>query len=62
MNFHLLDNINVLSNKLEKILKIEKEILQKKLSSNKNFVYLKRNITPSEQQKIIDLGEIHLKF
>ena len=59
---HLLDNINVLSNKLEKILKIDKEILQKKLSSNKTFVYLKRNITPSEQQKIIDLGEIHLKF
>jgi len=59
---HLLDNINVLSNKLEKILKIDKKILQKKLSSNKTFVYLKRNITPSEQQKIIDLGEIHLKF
>tara|TARA_Y100001970_G_scaffold294234_1_gene448894 strand:+ start:497 stop:2164 length:1668 start_codon:yes stop_codon:yes gene_type:complete len=48
--------------KLEKILSIDRSILEKKLNSKKNFVYLKRNITPIEHQKIIDLGEIYLEF
>ena len=55
-------NIDIISKKLEKILNINKEIIQRKLSSRKNFIYIKRNITPLEHQKIIDLGEIHLKF
>ena len=59
---NLIDNIDILSNKLVKILSIDKEIINNKLSSNKNFVWLKRNITPSEHQKIIDLGEINLEF
>ena len=59
---NLISNIDELSNKLEKILDIDKLILIEKLSKNKSFVYLKRNITPLEQQQIIDLGEIHLKF
>ena len=57
-----LDNANILSEKLEKILKIDRNILHKKLSSGKKFIYLKRNITPIEHQEIIDLGIIHLKF
>ncbi len=57
-----LKNTVSLSKKLEKILNIDKKIIESKLSSKKNFIYLKRNITPLEHQKIIDLGEIHLKF
>ena len=54
--------IYLLSKKLEKILNINDAIIKNKLSSKKNFIYLKRNISPLEHQKIIDLGEIHLKF
>ena len=59
---NLLDNVDLLSIKLEKILNIDKDVIKRKLSSKKNFIYLKRNITPLEHQNIIDLGEIHLKF
>ena len=59
---NLIDDVNFLSNKLEKILNIEEETIKRKLSSKKSFVYLKRNISPIEHQKIIDLGEVHLKF
>ncbi len=55
-------NIDIISKKLETILNINREIIQRKLSSRKSFIYIKRNITPLEHQKIIDLGEIHLKF
>jgi len=58
----LIVNADLLSNKLEKILNIDQDIIKKKLQSNKKFVWLKRNITPIEHQKIIDLGEIHLEF
>ena len=57
-----INNVDLLSKKLEKILNIDKKIIKRKLSRRKNFIYLKRNITPAEHQKIIDLGEIHLKF
>ncbi len=57
-----INNAKSLSNKLEKILNIDKKIIENKLRSKRKFVYLKRNITPLEHQKIIDLGEIHLKF
>tara|TARA_B100001250_G_scaffold411617_1_gene440710 strand:- start:78 stop:1733 length:1656 start_codon:yes stop_codon:yes gene_type:complete len=59
---NLIENIETLSFKLEKILNIDQNQIKKKLSSNKNFVWLKRNITPIEHQQIIDLGEIHLEF
>ena len=59
---NLINDIDVLSKKLEKILNINEAIIKNKLSSKKNFIYLKRNISPLEHQKIIDLGEIHLKF
>jgi len=58
----LIKDIDILSKKLEKILNISEAIIKKKLSSKKKFIYLKRNITPLEHQRIIDLGEIHLKF
>ena len=59
---NLINDIDILSKKLEKILNINEAIIKNKLSSKKNFIYLKRNISPLENQKIIDLGEIHLKF
>ena len=59
---NLINDIDILSKKLEKILNINYAIIKNKLSSKKNFIYLKRNISPLEHQKIIDLGEIHLKF
>ena len=59
---NLINEFDILSKKLEKILNINEDILKKKLSSKKKFIFLKRNITPLEHQKIIDLGEIHLKF
>ena len=58
----LINNAENLSARLEDILNIDKNILKKKLSSSKKFEWLKRNITPLEQQKIINLGEIHLNF
>jgi cell division protein FtsI (penicillin-binding protein 3) len=59
---NLINDIDILSKKLEKILNINEAIIKNKLSSKKKFIYLKRNISPLEHQKIIDLGEIHLKF
>ena len=50
-----------LSNKLSNIIKIDSKIIYKKLNSNKKFVYLKRNISPKEHQRIINLGEISLQ-
>ncbi len=59
---YLIKNEENLSQKLGQILNIDKKIIQNKLSSNKKFVWLKRNISPIEHQKIIDLGEIHLEL
>ncbi len=58
----LINDANDLSKKIAKILNIDQSIIKKKLLSEKNFIWLKRNITPSEHQKIIDLGEINLEF
>ena len=55
-----INNKSVLSNQLSEILFLDKEVIEKKLSSEKKFVWLKRNISPKEHQKIIELGEIHL--
>ena len=59
---NLINNIDILSNKLENILNIDRDIIKNKLKSKKNFVWLKRNITPYEHQRIIDIGEINLEF
>ena len=50
-----------LSIKLGSILNIEPMKLNKKFLSKKNFVWLKRNITPKEYQEIINLGEIYIQ-
>ena len=55
-------NSNHLAKELAKIIDIDEDIIKNKLLSGKKFVWLKRNITPSEHQKIIDLGEINLEF
>ena len=55
-------NSEHLAKQLSEILDIDTQIIKNKLSSGKNFVWLKRNITPSEHQNIIDLGEINLEF
>ena len=55
-------NSNHLAKELAKIIDIDENIIKNKLLSGKKFVWLKRNITPSEHQKIIDLGEINLEF
>ena len=60
-NPKLIKNKNELSIKLSSILNLDIQIINKKLSSNKNFVWIKRNITPQEYQKIINLGEINIK-
>ncbi len=50
-----------LSIKLASILNLDRNNLEKKLLSNKNFIWIKRNITPVEYQEIINLGEINIK-
>ncbi len=57
-----LNNIDNLAIELAEIIDIDQQIIKNKLSSKKKFVWLKRNITPAEHQKIIDLGEINLEF
>ena len=51
----------ILSKKISSIININDEEIYKKLISNKKFIYLKRNISPKEHQKIIELGEINLQ-
>ena len=55
-------NSSHLAKELAKIIEIDENIIKNKLLSGKKFVWLKRNITPYEHQKIIDLGEINLEF
>ena len=50
-----------LSKKLSVIIHSNSDEIYKKLNTNRRFVYLKRNISPKEHQKIIELGEINLK-
>ncbi len=51
-----------LSEKLSEILNIEKKLVLDNLEKNSHFVWIKRNISPREHQKIIDLGEINLRI
>tara|TARA_B100000575_G_C23128382_1_gene654128 strand:+ start:545 stop:2071 length:1527 start_codon:yes stop_codon:yes gene_type:complete len=53
-------NKEKLSSKLSQILNIDNKKLEEIFLSKKNFVWLKRNITPIEYQKIINLGEINI--
>ena len=50
-----------LSKKLSLILNKDYDEINSKLNSKNKFVFLKRNISPQEHQKIIDLGEINIQ-
>ncbi len=54
-------NKKELSIKLASILNLDSNKLEKKLLSKNKFIWIKRNITPSEYQEIINLGEINIK-
>ena len=66
-SYSLFTNASKIVNKLEvakklsNIININEDVIFKKINKNSNFVYIKRNITPIEHQKIINLGEINLK-
>ena len=51
-----------LSIQLSKIFNINQDKIYNKLLLKNEFVWIKRNITPLEHQKIIDLGEINLRI
>ncbi len=61
LNPKKIKNKQKLSLKLGSILNIDPIKLENKLSLNKDFIWIKRNITPQEYQKIINLGEINIK-
>ena len=61
VNASLVKNKLELSHTLSPIIGLKSEIILQKLNTNKKFVYLKRNISPREHQKIIRIGEINLK-
>jgi len=62
VNPNKIKNKYKLSKELSYILKIEENTILKKLQNQKKFVWIKRNITPKEHQKIIELGEINLNI
>jgi len=51
-----------LAEKLSSILNIDKFSILNNLQKDDKFVWIKRHITPTEHQKIIDLGEINLRI
>ncbi len=61
LNPNKIKNKKNLSIKLGSILNLDSKILENKISSESNFVWIKRNITPKEHQEIINLGEINIK-
>ncbi|MCD6186430.1 MAG: penicillin-binding protein 2 [Deltaproteobacteria bacterium] len=50
-----IDNPATAAVKLSKILRIGKTGLRKKLSSNRKFVWIKRQVTPGDEEKVRDL-------
>ena len=54
-------NKEELSKKISLVIDMDSQLILSKLNLNKKFVYIKRNISPIEHQKIISLGEINLK-
>ena len=61
INPNKIKNKKELSFKISSVLNLDQKKFEKKLLSSKNFVWIKRNITPNEYQKIINLGEINIK-
>ena len=58
----IINNKSELAKKLSHALNLDENSVLKNLNKKKEFVWLKRNITPREHQKIIDLGEITLRI
>jgi len=56
-----LKNKKIISEKLSLIISKPKEEIFNILNQKKEFVWLKRNISPKEHQAIIDLGEVSLR-
>ena len=56
-----LKNKKLISEKLSLIISRPEEEIFNLLNENKEFVWLKRNISPKEHQAIIDLGEVSLR-
>ncbi len=61
INPNKIKNKSELSKKLGLILNINPSNIESKLKSNKKFVWVKRNISPKEYEKIINLGEINIQ-
>ncbi|MEQ1789536.1 MAG: penicillin-binding protein 2 [Rickettsiales bacterium] len=53
---------NYAARRLAKILSMDKKLLLRRLESGKSFVWIKRNITPKEQQQVNDLGIPGISF
>ena len=60
-NPNSLINKKIISEKLSLIISRPKEEILNLLNQNKEFVWLKRNISPKEHQAIVDLGEVFLR-
>ncbi len=61
VNPNKIKNKKELAYKLNLILNLDFNKLEKKLLSTKKFVWIKRNVSPTEYQQIINLGEINIK-
>ena len=61
INPNKIKNKNEIAKKLGLILDLDIKKIEKKLLSSNKFIWIKRNISPVEYQKIINLGEINIK-
>ena len=59
---NLIKNKKNVTNKLVEIFSFKKEDIHKKIYSNSNFIWLKKDISPKEHLKINNLGEIGLQI
>ena len=61
VNPNVLKNKKLISEKLSLIISKSKEEIFDLLNQDKEFIWLKRNISPKEHQAIINLGEVSLR-
>ena len=62
VNPSYINNKQELAKELSYILNKKEDLVLEILNTNDKSVWIKRNITPKEHQKIIDLGEINLRI
>ena len=55
-------NVHSIAKPLAKVLKIDRKVLKKKLSANKKFVWIKRQVTPKEAEAVRKLKIAGLDF